>query len=41
MLMHPSAAWRARPANHQAALLLAYFALSYLLVFALLQLTAA
>ena len=41
MVVHPSAAWRLRPANRRAALLFAYFALSYLLVFTLLQLIAA
>jgi hypothetical protein len=41
MLLHPSAAWHARPANHRAALVLAYFALSYFLVLGLLQLMSA
>jgi hypothetical protein len=38
--VHPYAAWRSRSANQRALLLLAYFTVSYLLVFGLLRIAS-
>jgi hypothetical protein len=38
--VHPYAAWRSRSANQRTLLLLAYFTVSYLLVFGLLRIAS-
>ena len=37
LFLHPSAAWRSRSRRDRTVLLLSYFAISYLIVFALLN----